>query len=267
MGVEYSRSTFVDLEQETKNRTIEFWKDEDFKPFQFLNTMTLGENAIKKASHLICQVIIKEKIHVPLQILEVGSGSGLASKILTDHLTEQKINHTIIKTDIAQNEFLKTQSIETCVLSHDAVKKYGMTSNILLLISPPPKCYMDYYAIKEYELQPGDEKYVIYIGELGASDGGEGMYLYMKKNSIWDLIYEELLYTGIDIFGGSIEKYLYIFKINRQKSFTEDDIHDFPKRKPIAQAKDDNEIDNDQVNQFTLGALNSSINGTKPKQE
>ena len=255
MGVEHSRSAFFDLEQRTKNRTVEFWKSPEFKPFQYLDTMTLGENAIKKASHLLGQAI-KEKIPVPLRILEVGSGSGLASKIMTDHLTEQKIYHTIIKTDMADEESLKTQGIETGILSHNAVKKYGMASNMLLLISPPPKCYMDYYAIKEFELQEGDEKYVVYIGELGASDGGEGMYLYMKKDSIWDLIYEELLYTGVDIFGGPIEKCLYVFKINRQK----------PLRKPVAE-KNDDEISDDQVNQLMLQSLHAFINGTKPKPQ
>lgn len=265
MGVEHSRSAFFDLEQRTKNRTVEFWKSPDFKPFQFLDTITLGENAIKKASIALCRVI-KEKIPTPLRILEVGAGSGLASKIMIDQLTEYKIDHAILKTDMAENESLKAAGIETGLLSHDAVKKYGTQSDMLLLISPPPKCYMDYYAIKEFELQPGDEKYVVYIGELGASDGGEGMYLYMMKDSIWDLIYVELLYTGIDIFGGPIEKCLYIFKINRQKPLTKT-VSDLPKRKPIAQTnpKDDDEIDNDQVNQLMIESLHSFINGSKPK--
>jgi hypothetical protein len=256
MGVEYSRSISIDLEERTKNRTIEFWKNPNFQPFQFLDTITMGEISIKKASIGLCKVI-QQKIPVPLRILEVGSGSGLASKIMTDHFTKSKIDHIIIKTDIATNESLKIEGIETGLLSHEAVKKYGNVSNVLLLISPPPSCHMDYYAIKEFELQPGDEKYVIYLGELGASDGGEGMYKYMMNDSVWDLIHEELLSQKIDSFGGPCEKCLYIFRIDRQKHLR--------KKKLIAQSNENDELDDIRAKELALESLRTFIIGKNTK--
>ena len=95
--------------------------------------------------------------------------------------------------------------------SEKAVIKYGKEVNVLLLISPLPNNYMDYYAIKEFELIGG--KYIVYIGELGASDGGEGMYNYMINESSWKLLSRDLLLKTRDIlFGGDVEKEIFLFE-------------------------------------------------------
>jgi hypothetical protein len=49
----------------------------------------------------------------------------------------------------------------------------------------PPLSYADYYAIKPFDKK---DNYVIYIGEMGASDGGKGVYKYMHDE--WELVYK-----------------------------------------------------------------------------
>ncbi len=86
------------------------------------------------------------------------------------------------------------------------------TSDSLLLIDLLPNIYMDYYTIKEYELQKSSKcKIVIYIGELWISDGERGMYKYMLENSIWKLIHRKVLHETLDAFGGPCIKELFIF--------------------------------------------------------
>jgi hypothetical protein len=55
-------------------------------------------------------------------------------------------------------------------------------------------------------------KYIIFVGELGASDGSSGMYLYMLHNTIWKLEIRETISDVPDVFGGIIEKEVFIFK-------------------------------------------------------
>ena len=125
----------------------------------------------------------------------------------------------------------------------DAVEKYGKTCNVLLLISPPPYTersvlnlyendqmgysdklkdlgYGDYYACKDFIKQTLENntddvpKRIIFIGELGASDGSSGMYKFLMENNSLKLELRELLNgPNKDIFGGSIFKELFIFKI------------------------------------------------------
>jgi hypothetical protein len=82
------------------------------------------------------------------------------------------------------------------------------------MISPPPNNYSnyaDYFAIKEWAKVP-TAKLFIFIGELGASDGSEGLYDYMiEDNMDWKLDCRKMLYHGYDNMGGDVEKELFIF--------------------------------------------------------
>ena len=92
------------------------------------------------------------------------------------------------------------------------MKEFEGRFDALMFISPPPNIYVDYYAIKEYELQKSDnKKIIIYIGELGASDGGKGMYKYMLENSYWKLTHRKEIYVGKDFMGGEVVKEVFVF--------------------------------------------------------
>jgi|APSaa5957512576_1039674.scaffolds.fasta_scaffold38885_2 hypothetical protein len=210
MGVEQSREVRYDLEEVTKNRTIEFWKIPRYELIsrrtQGVESGTLGEKTIKYAVRHIVDFL--KNVPSPT-ILEIGSGNGYNTKIIFEKLSG--LNITFIATDLYEYtpSYFK---IETGLLSHDAIKKYKGKFNILLLVSPLNNNYMDYYAIKEFEnIEMDKTKYVIFIGELGASDGGDGMYQYMLNDSIWKLKEREMLSISPDICGGSVEKELFIF--------------------------------------------------------
>lgn len=209
MGLEQSRASIVDLERATKNRTIEFWKQAGYNNYAFPDQTTLQKPTLEKAGKYIGEFF---KDMGALEILEVCAGSGLASKIITYELCAQKIVYNIVKTDIGSFD-TPNDTIIPNLPSHVAVRKYGTDKNILLIISPPPNCYVDYYAIKEFELQDGlADKYVIFIGELGASDGGDGMYHYMMHTSCWKIVCRQMLYVSLDCYGGNCEKELFIFQ-------------------------------------------------------
>ncbi len=98
----------------------------------------------------------------------------------------------------------------------EGVQKYSQDNyNILMMISPPPNHYSnyaDYFAIKEWEKVVDGIKLFIFIGELGASDGSEGLYDYMIENNMyWQVDCRKMLYHGIDGMGGDVEKELFIF--------------------------------------------------------
>ena len=148
----------------------------------------------------------------PVNILEVGSGNGYHTK----RIAELKNIASIKATDIYDypKKFYEifTES------SDDAVKDYDGAIDILLMISPPPNLYMDYYAIKEYELkQQLTQKYLIFVGELGAADGSEGIYQYLtnekEKLSNWEIVSSKV-YRSDRMMIDSIVRKVWYFKYN-----------------------------------------------------
>ena len=65
---------------------------------------------------------------------------------------------------------------------------------------------------KDYNFDGNKGKLIIFIGELGSSDGTEGMYNFMLSNTKIKLLEREMLITGYNQFG-IIEKEIYIFVI------------------------------------------------------
>jgi hypothetical protein len=86
------------------------------------------------------------------------------------------------------------------------------------MISPPPVTedaangYGDYFAVKKWLELPISNKYIIFVGELGASDGSTGMYKYMLNHPKLKLVVRSMIYLGKDIFDGKCEKELFIFE-------------------------------------------------------
>lgn len=177
-----------------------------------------------------------------VKILEPFAGNGVGSKIIYDKLSE-KIPHIVLKStdlqDLSEYTNHNSHPVEFGINSVETIRKYdGDKYNILMMISPPPsqtqpkvktiqppsppviplECqdyfsgYGDYFAIREWEKSLNSEL-LVFVGELGASDGSEGLYKYLiKNNPIWELVFRTIIYSGTDIFGGAIEKEIFIFK-------------------------------------------------------
>jgi hypothetical protein len=208
----------------------------------------IGMDVIKDAITFIIlhftESLVKDPNFVP-KILEVGSGNGCASKLIRDSLKSTFPLTEFIPTDLRKHEITHGIDVITGIESIEAVKQYGEGKNILLLVSPPP-ChlpeldpldtespllgYMDYFAIDEWsrssdsnvgdacqrrsKLPNNEQRYIIFIGELGASDGSLGMYKYMMENPKWSCRVRKMLRKSPDNCGGMVEKELFIFELN-----------------------------------------------------
>ena len=210
MGLNSSRNEKIDLEVQTQNRTIRFWEQDDYCNSSPNLELAEGQTTLNPSiiSNAVIHIGLFIKVVKPSStgILEVCAGNGIVAKTLSS-LT------SVIATDFKLHPF-RTYRVEK-LLSHEAVEKYMNDPDIaiLLMVSPPPETYSDYYAIKSWERRP-ETKYVIFIGELGASDGGRGMYRYMIYDSDWRLVYRVLLCRTVDPLIGPVEKELFIFAIN-----------------------------------------------------
>ena len=213
-----SRNCVVDLEKITKNRTIDFYSSDAFLKkdincqYKDRGTVNIDLDVFKKSFIDMVKKTGLSKIN----ILEVGSGNGHNSLFVKSLIEKDlKVDLTFIATDLQEHpdQEMKIHKLP----AEKAVQKHGNESNVLLLISPPPNCYMDYYAIKEFESSKSDPKYIIYFGELGASDGGNGMYQYMMNLSKWSLLQREMIYDAKDSLGGPLEKELFLFKYDSSK--------------------------------------------------
>jgi hypothetical protein len=208
MGSQFGRDVTVDIPEATHDRKDEFWKSNEYKLFsEELSQRCLSETKNLEPIIELVQKYIKEQHLEKSTILEIGSGDGAKTKIF-----REKWNIPIIATDMKLYGHRHYQIDEQ--LSHEAVKKYEGKFDILLMVYPLPNCYMDYYAIKEFELQTGKPKHLIFAGELGAADGGPGMYQYLLKHPHWKLQKRGIIYGFNDMFGVPCEKEVFIFRID-----------------------------------------------------
>lgn len=155
-----------------------------------------------------------------INILEPFAGNGCASKIIYDKLITLVPKFTLKSTDLLDHsEYISVTShnVEYGLNAVDTVEKYGDNFNILMMISPPPcsmknkyESYCDYFAIKKWTDLP-DAKFIIFIGELGASDGSEGLYNFMLNHKTWKLEERHMIYCEHHPVLGEIEKELFIF--------------------------------------------------------
>lgn len=198
--LERVREKDIDIYSGTAGATIKFWNKEDYNAFYRYELTELSKYILPIANGILETMIEKKEIP-DTKILEIGAGPGESSKLLLP-------NADIIKTDLFEDKENNIEGLD----SKSAVEKYGESCDILLIINPPPN-YTDYYAIYPFENIKKDNKYVIYIGELGAMDGGEGMYNYMLGNkSKWNVIKRTVLENFVTVFGDNIEKELFVFK-------------------------------------------------------
>jgi hypothetical protein len=170
-----------------REEIISSWNTAEINSIDFNNSLydsnrtTLHPNTLAIAAMYIKKFFLENKI--TLNILELGCGNCKASSIIKKILGDIKWQATDIIDYKACNinEISNFDKVNTI----DAVKKYGKDSNVLLLISPQPgDSYSDYYACYDFidQVQKGEDKYIVIIGELGGGDGSKGMYKYMMEN-------------------------------------------------------------------------------------
>jgi hypothetical protein len=199
MGVEQSRTISF---PSNINENYSMYKEQWAKQNPFSGKTTFLSKGILIDASIELNTFIREQKITKLNILEVFAGTGEASSLLLKH-----IPMTIIKTDIAEFSGIEQLNAE------DAVCKYKDSGvNTLLMISPPPgHIYGDYFCIKKWSTCD-NAKYIIFVGELGASDGSEGLYKYLMEHKIWKLIHRTEISKSPDILPGSwVIKELFVF--------------------------------------------------------
>lgn len=212
---------------ETRNKIKNNWSKQNILDNKHNLYQSLFDKPIQNINNIILagNIIDEYYDNDNLKVLEIMAGNCYASSII-----KEKINKKCkswISTDVITYE----NRNESIPFSEDnsisAVDKFGNDANILLLISPLP-CnssiddknigYGDYYACYDFieQTKINESKFIIFIGELGASDGSTGMYDYMINNHKLKLVKREMLEKKNDIMtSGFIEKEIFIFLITK----------------------------------------------------
>jgi hypothetical protein len=238
MGLSNSRlaslpSNIDDIE--VKQQIISNWRLDEFKHLSYnisqktSERSTLGAEILSPAGKLISK-FFSQFATMEFKILEIMCGNGIGTSILYSQMSSLDISKWMMTDLFNWNskdlsypfEFEQLNSVE-------AVGKYGVDSNVLLIISPPPAPradmhgFGDYYACHDFISQTlsqphsvsaiSQQKFIIFVGELGASDGSEGMYKYLLEHVNLNLVFRDMISLTKDIFGGNCEKELFIFEI------------------------------------------------------
>lgn len=234
MGLAVSRAVDIDerLNLESFRQSIQkTWTEQNVQNYELNShqgvkdhtTMPKDELAIV-AKHLAC--FFEEK-KTEFHILEIMSGNRAASKFVSDILKASKCSFTWLATDAVAWETLHDEFQFQQCHGVDAVSRFGEESNVLLMITPPPYLrfqvikdfkgdvgHCDYYACCDYIKQSEKKtRFIIFVGELGASDGTEGMYKFLTQHPRLNLLQREMIQNKkVDIFALPIEKELFIFQ-------------------------------------------------------
>lgn len=227
--IQEKRESPVDLEAETKGRTVLFYLNPRYKN---------GERTWGANNNPTCFLPIKAFLPTIVSwfppkcgVLEVCAGNGYTSELLRRQLAEERRLSGYFATDLYKSKKKFTASLESGLSSDRAVRKYHGRYNVLVMIAPPCGSYADYYAIKALEdiedrrsspttaITEGgryrnSRKYCLYIGEIGLSDGGVGMFHYMLHGSRWTLLQSIIIDSHCDMFGALSEKKAYFFRLD-----------------------------------------------------
>lgn len=193
------------------------------------------DEMITKCGNEIVQTFQELNLGRKESVLEIMSGNCIVSKLLYDklepiidpngdYICSDVVSYSPAEyLDIYPFEFVKMNSVQ-------AVEKYGKNSTLLMLVAPPPcpSCigingeyaetigYGDYFACRNYIQQTKEmdnvTKFIIFYGELGASDGSSGMYKYMMEHESLDLIKRIVVFDEFGVVD-RVVKELFIFKI------------------------------------------------------
>lgn len=233
MGGDLSREEIIPEninDREIRHKIITGWNIDDVMQ-HYLNKNqrnmlpTLSHETVTMAGQYMADFFETKKPE-SLKLLEIMAGNRIGSSILFERA---KIP-VWITTDICSYETICDLPFHQ-LNSVEAVSKFGSDSNILLLLSPPPasckintdkRCvsaFADYYACHDFIDQESKltDRYIVFIGELGASDGTSGMYNYLNENENLSLEFRKVIISFTDMFGGPCDKEIFIYRINDKK--------------------------------------------------
>lgn len=191
---------------------------------------TMPVSIVNKAGDIIGSFLKKTGMS-SCNILEIMAGNCGGSRILLNRIRKCVTINNWYATDVINfPKTIKEREITfTCLHGLDAVSKFYDMVDVLLLMCPPPNSLFlnkecttinilalcDFYSIDEFiklAKKEEKEKYIVFIGELGASDGTEGMYNYMIFNDNLCLEIRETIYTGTNMYG-LIQKEVFVFRV------------------------------------------------------
>ena len=186
---------------------------------------TLPVPVVMKAGKILSDKLVSLN-KKDIAVLEIMAGNCSGSRILLNTI-KQKINvKKWITTDIIDfKKSIKETEIDFFKLNGlESVKKFYDKVDILLLMCPPPNkiimnncvnpmALCDYYSIVDFiNLNIGKDKLIVFISEMGASSGTEGLYHFMLTNDKIKLIHREMLISGYNQFG-IVEMEIFIFTV------------------------------------------------------
>jgi hypothetical protein len=200
------------------------WSHADADAF-FFNSETYPttiDTGLLRNAGLVFAKDVGPCLPTPLRVLEVYSGNGFATQSFQEGMLQGGVVSWAewISTDI--HDYGASQVAKTFHLldAVSAVKSFGSQANVLLMISPPPcpqsvpSAFCDYFAIEDFIAMPqeGDTpRYIVLVGEIGRSDGTEGLGLHLKTH---DKLYEVIMHTISEaptLFGDTVVKSIAVY--------------------------------------------------------
>lgn len=158
---------------------------------------TLAVDTLEKAGRALRKHFGSRK----LSVLEVFAGNCTAGQIIHGYLRVSSWLYTDIE---KYKRNVEPFNQLDCV---DAVRIFGPCIDTLIMISPPypdgntgskiNHGYGDYYACKDFidQTDSDNKKHIVFIGELGASDGSPGVYKYLLQHKRLKLSLRYLIYN------------------------------------------------------------------------
>lgn len=191
------------------------------------NTSTIPEKYLNDCGDIIKKYLKKRKEWLgfgkKVKILEPFAGNGVATKIIYSKIIQVNNKIKYIASDLQNlkncSDSKLSYPVEFGINCIDSICKHENECEILMLICPPPSIYSpgtipegfgDYYSLKKWtEL---NKKVFIFVGELGRTDGTEGMYKFLMNHPVWKLAEHKVLQEGSDLFERHISRDIYIFE-------------------------------------------------------
>jgi len=198
----YKPNEIIPLMQFIKNT----WRKNEYKILECNKSQSFMD---REAYIIVHDVLANYFGQIKINILEIGSGNGNSSTVLTQGIcpsdmicvkndiicrdTKHVLPPIISKLKLCINNIIKSDPFNDDNTIHklfadEAVIKFGKDSNALLLLQPPPNyTYVDFVAIFEWnKLHANDESYIIFVGDIGTFDGTNGIDKYLEMSG-WNL--------------------------------------------------------------------------------
>ena len=226
MGAEISQESDIPDNIDSYEKVLQKQWRHNVQVYDIDKDMTfISPMALNYAGILLDKTMKKYNI-TNLVVLEIMAGNGMASAFVRDKMNMNRVREWH-RTDIlryATNSYMTVETMD----SIEAIKNYGARSDLLIMICPPPghlkfdnfetlgpnnSAYGDYYACRNFINNADRVKYIVFIGELGASDGSIGMYKYLMFHPKLCCILRKIISMKEYCFGEPCNKEIFMFQI------------------------------------------------------